>query len=550
MHPPAINVFISSTWLDLSPERLAVETAVQRMRETKFVGMEYFGSRDESTRQASLHEVDHSHVYIGIFGGRYGSGITEDEYRRARDRGLPCFIYFKDESKIPEEGSDTDPAGTEKLAALKSEFRHSERHTVSEFTTPDNLAAKITADLHRWLVDNYLVPQLEKVAHGQLPTATFQTLIEQKTQGFVGREFVFSAVDNWLRNPAFPSGYILIIGEPGIGKTALLAQLVRKYGYVHHFNIAAQGIRSHREFLRNVCAQLIVHYQLGYDTLRSDADESSAFLSQLLAEVAIPLSAEERVVIAVDALDEAEDRGLDPRANRLYLPGVLPTHVYFVVTTRPKHEVDFRLNVERLQSIYIEESDPLNLSDIRTYVREFIRTHGASMVTRLAEWGTSQETFSAVLAEKSEGNFLYLVHVLRDIEDGRLTADTIDISDLPQGLSQYYSSHWRAMRAQAGDRFDELYKPVVCQLATVREPVSISYLHEWTKVARTDIQVVVNEWRELLNKQVTARPEPAYRVYHASFRDFLREKIGLKPFHDIISETAVQKIAGWLGIKW
>jgi hypothetical protein len=52
MQPTVLHVFVSSTWLDLQPERAAVETALQRLRETKFVGMEYFGSRDEDTRRA------------------------------------------------------------------------------------------------------------------------------------------------------------------------------------------------------------------------------------------------------------------------------------------------------------------------------------------------------------------------------------------------------------------------------------------------------------------------------------------------------------------
>jgi hypothetical protein len=103
------HIFVSSTWLDLQPERQAVETVLQRMRETRFVGMEYFGSRDETTRQASLDEVGRSQVYVGIFGGRYGSGITEDEYRRARELDLSCFPYFKDEASIPVTGRETDP---------------------------------------------------------------------------------------------------------------------------------------------------------------------------------------------------------------------------------------------------------------------------------------------------------------------------------------------------------------------------------------------------------------------------------------------------------
>ena len=62
-----LPVYVSSTWLDLEPERTAVERAVNRLRETKFVGMEYFGSRDETTRQASLDDVDRSRVYAGAW---------------------------------------------------------------------------------------------------------------------------------------------------------------------------------------------------------------------------------------------------------------------------------------------------------------------------------------------------------------------------------------------------------------------------------------------------------------------------------------------------
>src|SRR5918997_120470 len=72
-----LPVYVSSTWLDLQPERKAVEQAVQRLRETKFVGMEYFGSRDEDTRTASLDDIDRSRAYVCVVAGRYGSGITE-----------------------------------------------------------------------------------------------------------------------------------------------------------------------------------------------------------------------------------------------------------------------------------------------------------------------------------------------------------------------------------------------------------------------------------------------------------------------------------------
>jgi len=110
-----IRAFVSSTWKDLASEQRAVEKVLQRIQETKFVGMEHFGSRNEDVRDVSLRGVDRCYIYIGIIGGRYGSGITEAEYRRARERNLPCFIYFKDEASIPPEERESDP---KKLIAL------------------------------------------------------------------------------------------------------------------------------------------------------------------------------------------------------------------------------------------------------------------------------------------------------------------------------------------------------------------------------------------------------------------------------------------------
>ena len=53
----------------------------------------------------------------------------------------------------------------------------------------------------------------------------FDTLIAEKTKDFVGRQFVFDALDSFLSEEK--SGYFVIRGEPGIGKSALMGQLVK-----------------------------------------------------------------------------------------------------------------------------------------------------------------------------------------------------------------------------------------------------------------------------------------------------------------------------------
>jgi hypothetical protein len=167
MNPITVRVFVSSTWLDLQPERAAVEGLLQRFRETKFIGMEYFGSRDETTRQASLAEVERSHIYVGILGGRYGSGITEAEYDQAKD--LPRLLYFKQDSAVPDGDRDVDPAQLERLKRFKEKVRDPARgHTVIEFSNPQELASRLAADLHNWMFDQYLASALEKAHSGNL----------------------------------------------------------------------------------------------------------------------------------------------------------------------------------------------------------------------------------------------------------------------------------------------------------------------------------------------------------------------------------------------
>src|SRR5262249_40788536 len=103
--------------------------------------------------------------YVGIIGGRYGSGITEKEYRRARERNLPCFIYFKNEATIRAEWRESDA----QLETFKQKLLG--RHFINEpFSSPEILANRVTADLHRWFFDKYLSAHLSSAAAGNVIT--------------------------------------------------------------------------------------------------------------------------------------------------------------------------------------------------------------------------------------------------------------------------------------------------------------------------------------------------------------------------------------------
>lgn len=221
MTSPTAQVFVSSTWQDLQPERAALETVLHRMREVKLVGMEYFGSRDETTRRTSLDEVDRSHLYVGIFAGRYGSGITEAEYRRARKKKMPCFIYFKADSHITPDKVEKKQRLLSRLNKLKAELRL--RHTVAEFVSPEDLAAKATGDLYRWLNEG----QQPKAASSEaVPMINALHQLPSPPRDFTGRGGELNELMDAIKQDGVT--ILGLQGTGGVGKTALALTLARK----------------------------------------------------------------------------------------------------------------------------------------------------------------------------------------------------------------------------------------------------------------------------------------------------------------------------------
>jgi hypothetical protein len=358
-------------------------------------------------------------------------------------------------------------------------------------------------------------------------TTEFETLVRDRTQNFVGRELVFEAIERLLAGDDFSSGYVVIHGEPGIGKTTLIAELALRQEYVHHFNIATQNIRSIGDFLASICAQLIVKYRLPYDALPPQAKTDSGFLVRLLNEAAA-IQQGERVVVLVDALDEAESDAHGV-GNPLFLPPTLPQGVFLIVTSRSKEAE--RLVVDRREDLYLRDHDPENLVDIRKYAHLYLVHHADQVHERLKVWQISASQLVEEIVQRSDGNFMYLVNVLADLCKGLIAAsDLDDVHKLPKGLRGYYQRQWRVMSERDRDRFQTCYEPVVCFLATVRESVTVEQISKGTNLEIPRIKEAVVELEDFLDIDQTAGGEPLYRLYHSSFQDFLREEVGLEKY--------------------
>lgn len=149
------KIFISSTFKDLVNHRKAVTDVLIRMQQ-QFSAMEFFGSRTDEAKPVCMKEIDYCEFFVGIYAWRYGwippgdkVSITEQEFDYAKLKEKRCLCYVVDENhrwlpSLIDKGDDST-----KLAAFRSKVGKLVR---SEFSTPDDLAKKIAADIARELI--------------------------------------------------------------------------------------------------------------------------------------------------------------------------------------------------------------------------------------------------------------------------------------------------------------------------------------------------------------------------------------------------------------
>jgi Effector-associated domain 10 len=355
---------------------------------------------------------------------------------------------------------------------------------------------------------------LHKLLNPQKVSTQFRSLIADKTEGFVGREYVFDAIQSFINDN--PKGYFTITGDPGMGKSAILAKYSQDTGCIAHFNVQLQGLNRADQFLEGVCKQLIDRYQLPYDSLPLNATQDGEFLGQLLDEAAQNRNGQP-VIIAVDALDEV-DAASYKNANILYLPPHLPEGVYFILTRRRDVEVPLTSYTPKgIISLLDYQVD--SQRDVRSFIQN--RVEGSEKLRQqIDERKETTIIFTDKIADKSENNFMYLRYVLQDIESGAYK--DLSLENFPQGLGDYYDFHWRRMGMDANPLPIEKIR-IVYVLGEVREPVSRRKICDFSGEEEYTVQKVLTEWQQFLH-ELMKESEKRYSVYHSSFRDFLHRQ--------------------------
>ncbi|MEG4989247.1 ATP-binding protein [Microcoleus sp. BR0-C5] len=368
-----------------------------------------------------------------------------------------------------------------------------------------------------------------------------ETIIQDRTQDFTGRRFVFEAIIEFLQKN--PKGYFVLEADPGVGKTSIMAKLVLllKRRCVVHFNSQSQGTVKAKQFLENACTQLIQAFKLDYPKLPENATTDGNFLSRLLGEVSPKLGGK-KLVFVVDALDEVDLSDHGRGSNVLYLPDALPDNVYFIVSKRPES-----LPLPNHQVFDLMQYSAESLADVKLYIDK--RTsNSASIQSWINRQNLQREQFVAAVAQKSQNNFMYLRYVLNDIDSGKYS--DVTLKDLPRELEGYYEKHWARMEMAVRDKELRRRKLKVIYLLTkTRKPVSCDILADFAEEDALDLQEVLDDWEQFLRRSSDTPPD--YSIYHASFQRFLHRKdvvqkagVSLRDIETAISDNLWEDLYG------
>lgn len=384
----------------------------------------------------------------------------------------------------------------------------------------------------------------------------FSERIKDLSNRFVGRQWLFAEVEAFL---AGSNRSLLVEGEPGSGKSAFSAQLIcRQIPHAYHFCIASgqSGTLDPVAFARSIAIQLTnVLPQYGrhlveqaamqkYDVKQNiqSVTNSNIYGVYIEAFLVSTRSAQEafqillreplksyasagggQVVLLVDAVDEAAR--LDRSENIAKLiddASDLPVSVRWILTSRPRGPI--AVSTLYRQRIKLDD-DPRHDDDTRQYVNAVLAE--PQIAAALARSGKDAKSFEDALVNRQDprdrGNFLYLRYVLEELRAEAAKGHALKPpTSLPTGLDAWYTEFLeRPLKERSKEARRSLIRPVLGVLAAAREALTVEMIAKFTKLSRTDVIDVLNDLQQLLDIAETSPQNRAYRIYHASFGDFL-----------------------------
>ena len=382
----------------------------------------------------------------------------------------------------------------------------------------------------------------------------FTSYLSNARERFTGRLWLYNELETNLMKQDTDRG-VLVIGEPGAGKSALTAQLIcsrssnpfihkRIIGY-HLCKHADKATQDPGRFVRNL-VDLMARRVPEYGMLVSNSsfilsvlersclrDPFECFEQAVMAPL-LQLKGEPQIYfIVIDALDEcsSESGGTSVVQFIIETSSKLPKWIRLVMTSR--NDSNVLKHFSHFPKVYLSSTDARNLQDIEVFITAKL-FEDAPILERLKVMlgfssGEEISFLTSRLLSQSQGNFLYVKEMFHFWKEDR--NNEVDFGHIPKTIGGIYE---RYLKRIYGSR--EKFKPALAILeimVAAFEPMPVDNLY---RVLRTreniDYEYEFVYALKDLSHFIRYGEDNTITIFHLSFTEWLtsNENLG-NPFY-------------------
>jgi tetratricopeptide (TPR) repeat protein len=354
------------------------------------------------------------------------------------DMAEHAFFYFRDPEYLkrlpadahPDDYFSENPAARAKLVELKDRIRRSRFPTQENYPDPKALGELVLKDMtgviDRLFPEGTQPDALDREAAEHETFASSRCVVEvrpgEKVGVYIGRREYTDRLDAHAAGDGPP---LVVLGESGSGKTALLANWARGYRATHrgefviqHFIGATPASADWMAMLRRILGE----FNRMFDLHLEIPDQPEA-LRERFANALSMAAARGRVILVLDGLNQLEDR--DQAPDLVWLPPVIPSNIRLILSTLPGRSLD-DLKQRGWPSMEVQ---PLDRNERQKLIVEYLKQYRKEL---------SRPRVERIAAAPQTANPLYLRALLEELRlwgdhetlgkciDGYLEAGTVE----------------------------------------------------------------------------------------------------------------------------
>jgi tetratricopeptide (TPR) repeat protein len=340
----------------------------------------------------------------------------------------------------------------------------------------------------------------------------FHQRIEELTETFKGRTIEREKLLQFVSTKN--KGYISIQGNPGIGKSALIAQFFKDLS--SHTEL--KNLQVIEYFIRRSTPQAQVEYMLNYLIRRTDelfpagkeirAEGKKVFdlQSQLFTKWRSwsEQSKGQKILFLIDGLDEGVENNLVT-----YMPRENFENILIIYGARPGGHKTIDDLWATLPAEHHTKLELYGLSkeDIRALIFEVANKYE---IDRESPWIDAVQ-------KRSQGNPLYLKLLCDAIANGSIGIN--DINALPKEIDEYYKA---ILQRYAQDMLDgDALLNGLFTFAAAKDYLTLSHLSLINKLGSATLQRIGSTLKEVLYENPLTEVVLDYQLFHESFREYL-----------------------------